>query len=449
MDRRTPPPISWTDLAGRRVGVWGLGREGEANLRKLRAIGVEPVLVDDNPAAARSEILATGEGGLDALKACDVVIKTPGISRYRPEVDALWEAGTVVAGGLGLWLAEAPRQRVVCVTGSKGKSTTTSILGHLLKGLGRSVFVGGNLGFPPYDPELRLPDADEPEFWVIETSSYQATDLGVSPVVTAVTSLSPDHLSWHRDDPDTYYADKLSMCHQPGAKVTVANGRDARLRDREAMLAPAVTWVDHDPSAPAPAWVEALELLGQHNHLNAMIARACVAELGIDCTDDELLRAAEGMEPLPSRMQLIGTVDGVRFINDSLSTNVLSAIAAVEAVDGPLVLLAGGFERGIDYHPLAQHLLGRRDPTLLVTLPTNGPRIRQAVDDLAGESTLEVRAAESLPAAVEAGFEWLRHGGGTVLLSPAAASFDLFTDYRHRAEVFAQAMAELPAAPSR
>ena len=98
------PKIAWSDLRGARVGIWGFGREGQASLRKLRSLGVEPVLVDDNPAAGTETVLATAAGGIDALGRCEVVVKTPGISRYRPEAERLRAAGVVLAGGLGLWL---------------------------------------------------------------------------------------------------------------------------------------------------------------------------------------------------------------------------------------------------------------------------------------------------------------------------------------------------------
>ena len=192
----TRPKLSWSDLAGARVGVWGLGREGQANLRKLTTLGVDPVLVDDRPPDEKDEakdVLATKDGGLAALERCDVVVKTPGLSRYRPEVTHLEAEGIPVVGGLGLWLAAADRRRVLCVTGTKGKSTTSSLTGHLLTGLGYRCLVGGNIGAVPYDPG----NAGDFDFWVIEVSSYQATDLPCSPPVVAVTSLHPDHLDWH------------------------------------------------------------------------------------------------------------------------------------------------------------------------------------------------------------------------------------------------------------
>ena len=127
MDR---PKLSWSDLRGAQVGLYGLGREGSANLRKLRSMGMEPVIVTDTPKASYGEdIIATAHGGLAALERCDVVVKTPGISRNRPEVTRLTECGVPVVGGLGLWLQEAALDRVICVTGTKGKSTTTECSG--------------------------------------------------------------------------------------------------------------------------------------------------------------------------------------------------------------------------------------------------------------------------------------------------------------------------------
>ena len=146
------PKLSWSDLAGARVGVWGLGREGHANLRKLLALGVEPVLVDDQPPRRSSggrPVLATGDGGLAALQRCDVVVKTPGLCRYRPDVARLTGLGIPVVGGLGRWLfAEADPRRVLFVTGTKGKSTTS--IGHSPPGgLGYRCMVGGNIGVSP------------------------------------------------------------------------------------------------------------------------------------------------------------------------------------------------------------------------------------------------------------------------------------------------------------
>ena len=428
--------LGWSGLAGKKVGVWGLGREGNANLRKLRSLGVEPVLVDDKP--SDSGTLATAEGGLDALLTCDVVVKTPGMPRYRPEADRLRDAGVILTGGLGLWLAEADRDRVIVVTGTKGKSTTSSVIGHLLNGLGQRASVGGNIGVAPFDPDV--PD-EKPGYWVIEVSSYQATDLAVTPPVTALTSLHPDHLPWH-GTVERYYADKLSALSQAGAGLTVANGDESLIRERAGLLGPRVEWVGEDDD-PDATWMEPLRLPGRHNRRNALIARAVLRALDIPgAGDDARLRtAAEGYEGLPSRLKEIGTVDGVRFYDDSLSTNVLPTLAALEAFPGERVaLIVGGQDRGIDYTELAEGVGARQEPVSVLAIPDSGPRICRAFETAAPQT--RVTDCPGLDEAVRAGFEWAKPGG-IVLLSPAAPSFGRFKDYRDRGDAFARAMRNL------
>jgi len=444
------PELSWSDLRGARVGVWGLGREGHANLRKLHALGAAPVLVDDHPDAL--DVLATSEGGLAALERCDVVVKTPGLSRYRPEVARLNELGIPVTGGLGLWLAEQDLRRVLCVTGTKGKSTTASLTGHLLTGLGYRCLVGGNIGVVPYDPADPAA-AGEFDYWVIEVSSYQATDLPYTPPVAGVTSLHPDHLDWH-GGVEQYYQDKLSMCTQPGADLTVVNGDSELLRQHEKLLGPRVEWVSqHDD--PGADWMAPLGLLGLHNRRNALIAKRCLAALGIPAaTDDSALRAAAaGYQGLPSRLTPIRTVAGVTFIDDSLSTNVLPTLAALDAFPGRrIALIVGGHDRGIDYVPLAEGVLARDAPTFILTLPDSGPRIHAAIEQSRtvkpetgypeiGQSGTVVTVTDcpGLDGAVAEGFRWAQPDG-IVLLSPAAPSFGRFRDYRDRSEAFAHAV---------
>ena len=318
-------------------------------------------------------MLATGDGGLAALEHCDVVVKTPGLSRYRPEVAHLTGLGIPVVGGLGLWLAEADLRRVLVVTGTKGKSTTSSVAGHLLAGLGYRCLVGGNIGTSPYDPA----EAGDFDYWVIEVSSYQATDLPCSPPVVAVTSLHPDHLDWH-GGVDQYYRDKLSACSQPGAELTVANGDSDLLRDRAGLLGPRVEWVSEgdDPAVEGTAWMEPLGLPGRHNRRNALIARRCLVALGVTAAaDDTRLRAAAaGYQPLPSRLTTVGTAGGVTFVDDSLSTNVLPTLAALDAFPGRrIALIAGGHDRGIDYAPLAAGIVARAGAHLRADPPRQRP----------------------------------------------------------------------------
>jgi UDP-N-acetylmuramoyl-L-alanine---L-glutamate ligase len=432
------PPISWSELTSASVGLWGLGVEGTASLHRLQELGTVPLLVDDAPRVSSVdglEVLRTDQGGLDALLGCDVVIKSPGISRYRPEVEQLERAGVPVRGGLGLWLEDADAGRVACITGTKGKSTTTALAGHLAARLGYRARLGGNIGLPPWEPTSE----PEPDLWVIETSSYQVPDLTTGPAVVAITSLSPDHLDWH-GGLERYYADKLSLATKPGVEVVIANGTDATLRQQASDLGPHVRWIPDDDIP----WFGALGLPGRHNQRNAAMARAVLLALGItEAADDErMAAAAAGFSGLPSRCHSLGRVAGVEFIDDSLSTNVLPAQVALEAYgDRPVALLVGGHDRGLDYAPLGQAVAARLAPTLVVTLPDNGPRIGQAIRRVTGDQVAVVDAGD-LPEAVATAFAWSDRGG-IVLLSPAAPSFGRYADYRDRARAFADAAAQL------
>jgi UDP-N-acetylmuramoylalanine--D-glutamate ligase len=440
--------LGWSDLSGARVGVWGLGQEGHAAVRKLRTLAVAPVLVDDSP--NESGVLPTADGGLDALKKAEIVIKTPGISPYGPAAAELRAAGVTLVGGLGLWANEADMSRVVYVTGTKGKSTTSSVIGHLLHGLGRKALVGGNFGAAPYDPDR----AGDYDYWVIEVSSYTATDLAVTPPVTAVTSLHPDHLPWH-GDVERYYGDKLSATSQPGADLTVANGDSELLRARAGLLGPRVQWVSETDDAGA-TWMLPLNLPGRHNRRNALIARAVLRALATSAGDGELsgraaddervAAAAAGFTPLPSRLTPVGTVGGVTFVDDSLSTNVLPTLAALDSFPGQRVaLIVGGQDRGIDYTALAEGVTRRVEATFVLTLPDSGPRITAAfaaTATTAGAGFTGIADCGSLDEAVARAFAWAQPDG-IVLLSPAAPSFGHFRDYRDRGDHFAAAMRAL------
>ena len=435
-------PISWSALADASVGVWGLGVEGQASVRRLRAMGVFPVLVEDAPTAPSLEgleVSALDAGGLDGLLRCDVVIKSPGISRYRPEVSRLEEAGVPVCGGLGLSMQESDGSKVACITGTKGKSTTTALAVHLLNGLGHQGRAAGNIGMPPWDPASGPP----PEYWVIETSSFQVPDLDTAPHVVAVTSLSPDHLDWH-GSVERYYADKLSLCTKPGVEHAVADGSDDELRANVALLGPHLRWVDDASVEHDRVWSTSLGLPGPHNARNASIARAVLMAMGVAGADDDdkVIAAAAGFRGLPSRCQSLGHAGSVEFVDDSLSTNVLPARAALLAyADRPVALLVGGHDRGVDYGPLGAAIARRSQPTLVVTMPDNGPRIGAAVRETSG-TRVTVTDVPTLEDAVGTAHTWVESaGGGVVLLSPAAPSFGRFVDYRERAAAFAAAAA--------
>jgi UDP-N-acetylmuramoylalanine--D-glutamate ligase len=249
---------------------------------------------------------------------------------------------------------------------------------------------------------------------------------------------------------EQYYRDKLSACSQPGAELTVANGDSALLREHAALLGPRVEWVSEhdDPGVEGSDWMDPLGLPGRHNRRNALIARRCLVALGIPGAADAaaLRAAAAGYQPLPSRLTPVGTAGGVTFVDDSLSTNVLPTLAALDAFPGRrIALIVGGHDRGIDYAPLAAGVVARDEPTYVLTLPDSGPRIRAQIEAAASARAVGFAGVTDCPdlaAAVAAGFRWAQPDG-IVLLSPAAPSFGVFRDYKDRGEAFARAVRAL------
>ena len=428
-------PTGFADLAGKRVGVFGYGVEGRATVRRLR--GVSELVVVDDATGLGPEVLVTNEGGLDALLRCDVVLKSPGIPRRRADVLDLELHGVAVTSALNLWLQETDRARVVALTGTKGKSTTTALVTFFLHCMGEDALRLGNIGQPPYDPAL-----DTSKGWlVLEVSSFQCVDLEVAPSVVVVTSLGADHLDWH-GSLEKYRDDKLSLTRADGTHRTLVPD-NATFHQIQDQLGGELRYVESDTTHLAAA----LGLIGAHNNANVALALAAVESLTGIAVDDAR-KAAEKesfrFEPLRSRLTLVAreTVNGatLRYVDDGLATSVLPTVAALEAfVDDPLALIAGGFDRGVDYDELADALAARHQPTTLITMGDAGQRLGAA---LAQRSALTQHRAKDMLEAVQLARASLAHGG-VVLLSPAAPSFDHYRNWEERSDDFTSVVRSL------
>ncbi len=424
-------PTGFADLAGRRVGIFGYGVEGRATHRRLLGLADSLVLVDDAPGRGR-DVLVTTDGGHEALLTCDAVVKSPGIPRRRPDVLDLEEHGVVVCSALNLWLHDVDRSRVVTVTGTKGKSTTTALIAFLLECVGDDAHRVGNSGLPPYDPQV-----DDRHGWlVVEVSSYQCVDIDVAPSLVIVTSLGADHLDWH-GSLEQYHDDKLSLTRAEGWHRTLVADQPA-LRAAADRLGGDVTYVAPDDGGLA----NVLGLLGAHNESNVALALAAVTAM-TERPRDEVIAAAAGraasFSPLPGRLTLVATrardEKALRFVDDGLATAPLPTLAALAVfADEPVALIAGGFDRGVDYAELGEALAARQPATALITMGEAGrrladvtreraPRVRQYRAD-----TMEEAVAHAVAALGE---------HGVVLLSPAAPSFDRYRDWEERSRDFA------------
>lgn len=433
-------------LEGRRVALWGLGREGRAAWRALRARFPELPLTVFCPPAEHAEATALadphlqvlGDPDADALSAFDVVIKSPGISAYRPALAGAAARGTRFTSGTALWFAANLPGRKLCVTGTKGKSSTTALLAHLLRSGGRRVGLAGNIGLPL----LELVDPPQPpEFWAIELSSYQTGD-AAAPDVAVVLNLYPEHIDWH-GSVERYYADKLALVTSASPRQVVLNHADARLRALGETL-PQVIWFNREDGwhlrdgdvfrGDARMFAgNQLPLPGRHNLSNLCAALAAIDAVGEDAP--ALVGAASGFRGLPHRLYALGCHQGVEYVDDSISTTPEASLAALASFPGRrIAILLGGFDRGLPWEGVAARM-GPMPPARIVCRGPNGPRIaatlRKERPDLA---VIEVASLEqAVAAASEAAGE-----GGVVLLSPGAPSFPEFRDYAERGRRFAR-----------
>jgi UDP-N-acetylmuramoylalanine--D-glutamate ligase len=445
-------PLDFAQLDGRRVALWGWGREGRAAYRAIRArLPSLPLTLFCNTDEA-AEAAALGDAALaietaatgEHLAAFDVVVKSPGISPYRAEALRATEAGTRFIGGTTLWFAEHPGARTVCVTGTKGKSTTTSLLAHLLRAGGHVAALAGNIGLPL----LELVDPPrEPDVWAIELSSYQTGDVaasGVRPEIAIALNVFPEHLDWHGSH-ERYVADKLKLLVDAKPRIAILNAGDPllaalQLPDSEVhRFGDARGWhLRGDALHRGDAFVmdtASLPLPGRHNRGNLCAVLTAIEALGFDAA--ALAPHAASFQPLPHRLQTLGVRDGIVWVNDSISTTPHASLAALDCFRGRRVaLLVGGHDRGIDWSGFAEAMRAQA-PAAIVTMGQNGPRIHALLAAVAAEGGFVLREAADLADATQQATTLLA-GNGVLLLSPGAPSFGAYRDYVARGRHFAQ-----------
>jgi UDP-N-acetylmuramoylalanine--D-glutamate ligase len=423
-------PRGFADLADLTVGIWGVGREGTAALNRIRDVAAVVHLVDDTPDPSRG-IVATDSGGLDLLSASDVVLKSPGISKRRPEMATLSASDICVTSALNLWMWETDRSHVIAVTGTKGKSTTTSLIAFFLRSMGEDAQSAGNIGQPPYEPTWR-----PPTWTVLEVSSFQAADIEVAPAFVVVTSLGADHLDWH-GSVEQYWSEKLALTRAVGAHRTVLANDATLLAQRHQIGGDTeVVGVTEDDVALAAE----LSLIGRHNASNVAVAVHAAAAVHSGDVRAAAREYRGNFTPLPGRLTLIRDVDHVRFVDDGLATSVTPTLAALDVFrDDPLALIAGGFDRGGDYTGLAASLGQREAATTVITTGPAGGRIFAA---LRAHPTVRAETASDLRDAVSKARAALT-GPSVVLLSPAAPSFDAYENWEARSADFARIVREI------
>lgn len=448
-------------LQGRTVLIVGVGREGRALADRLLTEGtaVELLALDgkdgDAAQAWRREYgdripLVVIDPALDPipepLRRADVALLSPGIPKTGELYRAVAGLGIALSSGTALFVADHAHT-MIGVTGSKGKSTTSTLIHHLLVGSGVDAALAGNMGIP-------VQGIDPREFQVVELSSYQCSRLETSPSVVVLTALFPEHLDWHGSE-SAYYDDKLSLVAGDPDHV-IANGDDDILRSELPKRYPdlAVTWVgtgeewhlEADDAgghwlchgATRIAHSSSLTLRGEHNLRNVLMAIAAASVTG-KLDSAQVPGLLESFQPLAHRLEPISDPSGVVFVNDSLATNPQAAKAALEAFPSDqVIILLGGQDRGVDYSPLVSHIAAH-PPKGVIGLPGSGAKLvalcAEALELAGARDATLLDVATSMEHAVVTARSWARPGD-YVVLSPGAPSFGYYRDYEERAQDF-------------
>jgi len=448
------------ELKGKRVLVVGLGKSGLAAARFLKKRGARVTVSDARPATLISELpvlldegfmVEAGSHGLLTFRRQDLIVVSPGVPANVPELMQVRAMGMHIIGELELG-AEYLRGEVVAITGSNGKTTTTTLVGEILKASGRTTLVGGNIG----RPVVELAEESTPEAWsVLEVSSFQLETVETfKPRIALVLNITPDHLDRHGSF-ENYAAAKARITEfQTADDFLVLNAEDVKTQMVAAKTKAQIYWfsakrqikqgafvhgesiffIAKEGAKPEPVMpVAEIPLAGAHNVEN-VLAAVCAARLA--GVESSVIRAAvAAFKAVEHRLEFVREVEGVRYYNDSKATNVDATVKAVEAFEGGIWLILGGKDKDSDYATMST-LLRERVKTVL----TIGSAAEKIERQLAG--VVKIERAETLERAVALAHE-AAGAGDVVLLAPACASFDQFENYEHRGRVFKELVAGL------
>jgi UDP-N-acetylmuramoylalanine--D-glutamate ligase len=446
-------------IIGKRISVVGMARSGLACAKLLRRTGAEVFVSEirgkEYLASEIDELVKlkiefeTGSHTSRVVADADFIVVSPGVPLNIPILGQAQNQGIPIFSEIevAFWLTDA---KVIGITGSNGKTTTVTLIGEILREDKKEFAVGGNIG----TPFSAIVDKVSPKgILVLELSSFQLERIEeFRPHVSSVLNISPDHLDRH-PDLKSYMEAKLRLLENQGEEdFAVLNADDPNTRRlatygrtqkalfsiREAVESGAFVregkvisrWKEKEREITD---VQEIGIRGPHNLSNASAACAICSILGVET--DSMNRALRSFKGVEHRLEEVGKVSGVNFVNDSKATNVDSVWYALQSVSPPVILIAGGKDKGGDFSKLRE--LVQKNVRALILLGQAKEKIKEALGDL-----VPTFDSASLEEAVRLGFEQAK-GNETVLLSPGCASFDMFRDYQHRGEVFKSSVKSL------
>ena len=440
-------------LKGRKIVVLGLGVSNRPLVRLLLEFSCDVTGCDKTPRENLDEEvlelerlgckLSVGEHYLESLSA-DIVFRTPGMHPGNPAIAKLQEKGAEVTSEMEVFFEVCPCTKIA-VTGSDGKTTTTTLVSEMLKAAGHKVWLGGNIGTPLLPLVRQMKETD---FAVVELSSFQLMDMRRSPHVALITNLAPNHLDIHKDMDEYVESKKNIYRFQDATDILVVNadnditaplqgpgtthafsraGKDARVR-----LENGIIYRDGTPVLDK----QDILLPGEHNVENYMAAIAVVEGLVEDETIRHVAKTFGGVE---HRIELVRVKDGVRYYNDSIASSPSRTMAGLRSFPEKVILIAGGYDKHIPYDVLGPEICTHVKKLFLCG--ATAPQIRAAVENCSGQKP-EMTDCGKFEAAVKAAAA-AAEAGDVVLMSPASASFDEFKNFAVRGNFFKKLIMEL------
>ncbi len=445
----------FTSLKDKKIAVLGLGVSNRPLVRLLLEYGCDVVGCDRTPREKlEEEVLALeksgcrlslGESYLDGVEA-DVVFRTPGMHPGNPAIQALRDRGAMITSEMDVFFAVCPC-RTIGVTGSDGKTTTTTLIAEMLKASGKTVWLGGNIGTPllPLVPQMK-----EKDYAVVELSSFQLMDMTHSPQRALITNLAPNHLDVHKDMEEYVEAKKNIFRFQSKEDLLILNADN---EITEPMRGPGKTrhfsrkrsaHVCLDGDLICQYWLDILPvgdilIPGVHNIENYMAAISVVEGLVDEKTIRQVAKTFGGVE---HRIELVRIKDGVKFYNDSIASSPSRTIAGLRSFREKVILIAGGYDKNIPYDDLGTEICQHVKKLFLGG--ATGPKIRAAVEKCPeyDPASLEIVDCETFEPAVRAAAAAAKEGD-IVLMSPASAAFDQFKNFMVRGDFYKKLIKEL------
>ena len=447
-------------LRGRSIAVIGMGVSNTPLIRMLLRAELKVTVCDKSPRerveeqASELESLGAklkmGPDYLSKIHKFDVIFRTPGLSPNTPELKKAVEGGSVLTSEMELFFKLCPC-KIIGVTGSDGKTTTTTLISEFLKEAGRNVYLGGNIGRP------LLPDVDgmtAEDVAVVELSSFQLMSMDHSPSVAVFTNLSPNHLDYHHTMEEYTQAKLNIFCHQKPEDRAVFNydnditrslskaavgramlfSRKQKLEEEGVYLRDGAIWLTNNMGSREVLPLADIHIPGVHNIENYMAAIAAVDGI----VPDKCVRAvAQRFTGVEHRIELVRELDGVKYYNDSIGTSPTRTMACLDSFEQKLILIAGGYDKGVPFTQLGLAIVEK--VKVLILTGDTAPAIKKAVEEAKGyaESGLRLIETEDLTAAVSAA-RGIAQEGDVVVLSPACAAFDRFKNFMERGKVFKQ-----------